>query len=292
MNRINIFIIAILALILSACVDATQTEILDSLLDQGIQTDKGELTIIYPRDGTVLPPEAVSPIVKQDDKTPGVNSHALIIGNEQSGYRIMPAEDKQLKISPEIWASIKTGSNSEMDLNLVGYADDDYSKILSSKKITITISADSVKYPIFYRSVPLPFLYAYKNLKKISWRLGSVDSDSIPAPVLSNLPVCGNCHSFSADGNTIGMDIDYGNDKGSYFISDLTHETKITKDGIITWSDYKRSDGEQTFGLLSQISPDGRYAISTVKDRSIFVAVDNLDYSQLLFPYKRDSIRI
>jgi len=256
------------------------------LLDQGIQTDKGELTIIYPRDGTVFPPESVSPIVKQDDKTPAVNSYALIIGNEQSGYRIMAADAKQFKISPEIWASIKTGSNSEIDLNLVGYTDDDYSKILSSKKITITISADSVKYPIFYRSVPLPFLYAYKNLKKISWRLGRVGTDSVPAPVLSNLPVCGNCHSFSADGKTIGMDIDYGNDKGSYFISDLTHETKITKDGIITWSDYKRSDGEQTFGLLSQISPDGRYAISTVKDRSIFVAVDNLDYSQLFFPIK------
>jgi hypothetical protein len=87
MNRINIFIIAILALILSACVDATQTEILDSLLDQGIQTDKGELTIIYPRDGTVFPPEAVSPIVKQDDKTPVVNTHALIIGHEDTLFK-------------------------------------------------------------------------------------------------------------------------------------------------------------------------------------------------------------
>lgn len=286
MKRTQILLFTILALVLSACGDATQTEILDSLSEQGIRADKGALNIIYPRNGTIFPPEAVSPILKFEDKTPGVNSHALIIGNEQSGYRIMPAGGEKFKISSEIWASIKTGKDFEIDLNLIGYADNNYAEILSSKKITIKFSADSVKYPIFYRSVPLPFLYAYKNLKKISWHLGSVGTESVPAPVLSNLPVCGNCHSFSADGNTIGMDIDYGNDKGSYFISDLTHETKITKDGIITWSDYKRSDGEQTFGLLSQISPDGRYAISTVKDRSIFVAVDNLDYSQLFFPIK------
>ncbi|MCX6301436.1 MAG: tetratricopeptide repeat protein, partial [Bacteroidia bacterium] len=57
-------------------------------------------------------------------------------------------------------------------------------------------------------------------------------------------------------------------------------------DKIITWSDYKRDEGEPTYGLLSQISPDGKYVLSTVKDRSVFVAVDNLDYSQLFFPIK------
>jgi tetratricopeptide (TPR) repeat protein len=55
---------------------------------------------------------------------------------------------------------------------------------------------------------------------------------------------------------------------------------------VITWSDYRREDKELTFGLLSQISPDGRYAISTVKDRSVFVPKDDLYYSQLFFPIK------
>ncbi len=36
--------------------------------------------------------------------------------------------------------------------------------------------------------------------------------------------------------------------------------------------------------MLSQISPDGRYVISTVKDRSVFTAVDELHYSQRFFP--------
>jgi Flp pilus assembly protein TadD len=55
---------------------------------------------------------------------------------------------------------------------------------------------------------------------------------------------------------------------------------------IITWSDYRRNDGEATFGLLSQVSPDGRYVISTVKDRAVFVATPEIAFSQLFFPIK------
>jgi tetratricopeptide (TPR) repeat protein len=55
---------------------------------------------------------------------------------------------------------------------------------------------------------------------------------------------------------------------------------------IITWSDYKRNEGDATYGLLSQVSPDGRYAISTVKDRAVFVATPDIQFSQLFFPIK------
>jgi tetratricopeptide (TPR) repeat protein len=103
---------------------------------------------------------------------------------------------------------------------------------------------------------------------------------------LKNLPLCGNCHSFTADGGTLAMDVDYANDKGSYVISQIRPETVLTPDQIITWSDYRRGDGKKTFGLLSRISSDGRYVISTVKDRSIFVAKDDFHYSQLFFPIK------
>jgi tetratricopeptide (TPR) repeat protein len=83
------------------------------------------------------------------------------------------------------------------------------------------------------------------------------------------------------------MDVDYANDKGSYTISPIEDSCLIERKDIISWSEYKRSDGEKTFGLLSQISPDGRYVISTVKDRSVFVAIDaNFKYSQLFFPVK------
>ena len=38
--------------------------------------------------------------------------------------------------------------------------------------------------------------------------------------------------------------------------------------------------------MLSQISPNGKFVLSTVKDRSVFVPVDDLEYSQLFFPIK------
>jgi len=40
----------------------------------------------------------------------------------------------------------------------------------------------------------------------------------------------------------------------------------MTFDKIITWDDYKKEDGVYTYGLLSQISSDGRFVLSTVKD--------------------------
>jgi tetratricopeptide (TPR) repeat protein len=55
---------------------------------------------------------------------------------------------------------------------------------------------------------------------------------------------------------------------------------------IITWNDYRKEDGEQTFGLLSQISPDGRFVVSTVKDESVFVPRPDMAFSQLFFPIK------
>lgn len=130
----------------------------------------------------------------------------------------------------------------------------------------------------------MPFGYAVKNVHEIEWYSGSIAGGK-PHKVLGNMPVCANCHSFSRNG-FIAMDIDYANDKGSYMIAPLKDTVHMTVDKIITWSDYKRDEGEPTYGLLSQISPDGKYVLSTVKDRSVFVAVDNLDYSQLFFPIK------
>jgi tetratricopeptide (TPR) repeat protein len=82
------------------------------------------------------------------------------------------------------------------------------------------------------------------------------------------------------------MDIDYASDKGSYAVLPVGQEMVIEPSKIITWSDYKRDDQELTFGLLSQISPDGRHVVSTVKDLSVFVPRADLAFSQLFFPIK------
>ncbi len=184
------------------------------------------------------------------------------------------------------WNFIKiTSGNDSVFFTVAGPGTKTLGKQFTSGKSVFCFSPDSVGAPVFYRAVPLPFSYALKHVDEIEWYLGGVQ-DKEPKKMLSNIPVCANCHSFSKDGMSFAMDIDYANDKGSYVISGMADTISLTPDKIISWSNYKREDGERTYGLLSSISPDGRYVLSTVKDRSVFVPVDNLMYSQLFFPIK------
>ena len=82
------------------------------------------------------------------------------------------------------------------------------------------------------------------------------------------------------------MEVDSGNDKGSYAIAPVEEEIVLDKSKIITWSDYKRQDNEKTFGLLCQASPDGRHIVGTVKDRALAVYTEQLAFSQLFFLVK------
>jgi Tol biopolymer transport system component len=132
--------------------------------------------------------------------------------------------------------------------------------------------------------VLLPFKTALMKLKEIEWKLGDISSKNPSKTVLTNLKTCANCHSFPTDGSVLAMDIDYGSDKGSYVISSIEKEVLLKKEEIISWSKYHRADGAKTFGLLSQISPDGRYVVSTVKDRSVQLPANGIAYSQLFFP--------
>jgi tetratricopeptide (TPR) repeat protein len=152
--------------------------------------------------------------------------------------------------------------------------------------VTFSTSPDPVEAPLFYREVNLPFVEAVKDPSRIQWRFGPVSATNPPPVVLGNLPVCGNCHSFSRDGTVLGMDADYANSKGSYVITRTAPEMRLLPQDIITWDDFRRDDGELTFGLLSQVSPDGRRVVSTVKDKSIFVPRPELAFSQLFFPIK------
>jgi tetratricopeptide (TPR) repeat protein len=134
--------------------------------------------------------------------------------------------------------------------------------------------------------VNLPFVDAVKDPSRIRWRFGAISSTKQPPIVLEGLPVCGNCHSFPREGTTLAMDIDYANSKGSYVIVPVAEDMVLATSNVITWDDYRKEDGQLTFGLLSQISPDGRFVVSTVKDESVFVPRPELAFSQLFFPVK------
>ena len=91
-------------------------------------------------------------------------------------------------------------------------------------QVRISTSTDPVGAPIFYRDVPLMPTEVEKGVIKpiipsavplIAWRLRNV-AESGSRLVMEGLPTCANCHSFSRDGKTLGLDVDGPqNDKGT-----------------------------------------------------------------------------
>ena len=249
----------------------------------------GGLTIEYPLDQTLFPPEIPAPTFRWQDDGTGSDTWLVSIrfhdGAEPTSYL---ARDTRWTPTDDQWETIKRRSREqEAAVTVLGVRQRDPRQILSGASVSISISADEVGAPLFYRDVHLPFSEAVADpAAHIRWRFGEISSKEQPPVVLEKLPVCGNCHSFSSDGTCLGMDVDYANDKGSYVICPVKEEIVLDGNKIITWSDYEREDEEGTFGLLSRLSPDGRYVVSTVKDFSVFVALNNLAFSQLFFPIK------
>ncbi len=246
------------------------------------------LAIEYPLDEILFPPEIPAPCFRWKDSHP--RSGLWLVAVEFSdGRGPIAFFARQARWRPEepVWEDIKKRSlEKPATVTIFGVNRKTPSQAFSAGHITIKTSAHKVAAPLFYREVNLPFVDAVRDPSRIRWRFGAVSSEEAPPIVLENLPVCGNCHSFSADADVLGLDVDYANDKGSYAVAAVRKHMTLDKSTIITWSDYKRSESEITYGLLSQVSPDGRFVVSTVKDESVFVPKPGLDFSQLFFPVK------
>jgi len=246
-----------------------------------VEVAEGPLEITYPQDGTLFPPEIVAPTFTWQGGGEDANSWTITVRSIGDAELRFTADERRWRPAEEDWEEIKRRSierDAEVTVSGNGEA--------GSARVTIRTSKDPVGDAIFYREVPLPFLSAVQDPSRIRWRFGTVDSREAPRIVLQDLPVCGNCHSFSDDASTLGLDVDYGNDKGAYAVLDVAKDMVLDDEKIITWADFRKEDGELTFGLLSRVSPTGRYVVSTVKDRSVFVAMPDLWYSQLFFPIK------
>jgi len=242
------------------------------------------ISIRYPSEGTLFPADLASPKITWVDSTKKAHQWTVIIGC--NGDTLLRETTDSTQFSPDSvsWARIlSTGKGKAIQIRIEGVGRGPFAHTVSAASIGIGISTDLVEAPIFYRAVTLPFSFARQNLKSIRWHLGYI-SDYRPAQtVLQNNPICANCHSFSADGKTLAMDVDARGDKGAYVIAPFESRIHITQDNIITWSNFQN---KPTYGLLSQISPDGRYIISTLRDSEVFIDRDNLEYSQLFFPLK------
>ncbi len=172
---------------------------------------------------------------------------------------------------PATWALIKkrsvAGVATVTITGLVGEAE------VSRGRVRIRTSRDPVGAPIFYRDVPLmptetvtgeirPLAAAAVRL--IQWRLRDIGRPQSRV-VLENMPVCVNCHSFSRDGKTLGLDLDgLQNNRGLYALTHVAPRTAIQNSDVIQWSSASgRLKGKLRVGFMSQVSPDGRYVLTT-----------------------------
>jgi hypothetical protein len=241
-------------------------------------------SIINPFSGALFPPEFPAPAFEwKSESTDSIPWEVSLITSDKS-YSIN-AVTHQNHWTPDQseWDSLKIMSG----FRKIKFTIKKHNNSKKNERIFLQISKDTVGAPILYREMPIPFIAAEKNLEAMNYMLIDPGSREKPHTAMKGFSVCGNCHSFSADGSTIGLDLDAGQrDKGGYFIAKVTDTILFDPNNHMSWSVLEK---RRTFGLFSKLSPDGRYVVTTVKDRIImknfpYDSYDHITFSQLFFP--------
>ncbi len=260
------------------------------------------ITIDYPQDGSIFPPDIIPPtfiwrdadasaktwriaITFADGSKPiHATSHGEPIQIGKIDPRCVSENNKPPSLTPEqaaahtwipdadTWAIIKQHSvEHPAIIELTGVTDSAPESPVSDGRVMLTTSKDPVGAPIFYRDVPLMPSEGAKNfiqplapssLFLIDWRLRFIDQPESRL-LIHDLHTCANCHSFSADGKTMGIDVDGPkNDKGLYAVVPIRANMSIRNQDMVSWNS-DMSVGKSRVGFMSQVSPDGQYVLST-----------------------------
>jgi len=241
------------------------------------------ISILHPFQDALFPPEFPAPLFEWYNETREKVTYEVSLLTKNEDYVIKAITD-ETKWSPDEaqWDSLKMLSDFK-DM----YFTVKRSGSKNPASVAFKLSEDSVNAPVLYRQMPIPFIVAEKKLDSMSFKLIDFGSKNPPHEAMKGFPVCGNCHSLTAGGDKIGLDLDAGlRDKGGYFVSDIKDTVTFDLSAYTSWS---KLENRRTFGLFSKISPDGRYVVTTVKDRVVIKnfrmpPAENIKYSQLFFP--------
>jgi tetratricopeptide (TPR) repeat protein len=295
-----------------------------------------KITIDYPEDGSLFPPDIVAPtFIWRDESQEAVAWKIDILFRDgskkiearSSGERLAVGEidercisstNELPKATPEqvsshvwtpdagTWEKLKQHSLADVaTVTFTGFTAKDSKHPVSQGSITIQTSKDPVGAPIFYRDVPLMPSETEKGIIKplatgaiplIQWRLRDV-SKARSRVVLEGMHTCANCHSFSLDGKTMGMDMDGpANDKGLYALVSIKPQMSIGTEDMVNWNPTQdRQFALNRVGFMSQVSPDGRYVMTTVTSskrapENNFYVVNFKDYHFLQVFYPTRSV--
>ena len=263
------------------------------------------ITIDIPVDGTVYPPDLVAPqFAWRDSNTAaavwrieilfGAKARPIQVWSTGEKMQIGPldetltgyvpptltpeqAADHTWRPDPKTWEEIKKHSVAQpAKVVITGFASRQAHEPLSRAEANVSTSREPVGAPIFYRDVPLippnPDTEQRGVIKplpdsvlpKIKWQLRYVNQTESKV-MMTNLPTCGNCHSFSRDGKTMGIDVDGpANDKGLFALVPIKKISTISNDYLLRWSSFSEEHSQKRFGFMSQVSPDGKYVVNSI----------------------------
>jgi tetratricopeptide (TPR) repeat protein len=253
-----------------------------------------QITIDYPQAGAVFPPEFPAPTFLWRDAEPGATVWIIEAAGAKvrsAGERLRLAPMDQRCVSPTnkppqpppghswqpdaaTWSDIRKASPATVVIT--GYRAADPQHPVSRGEVTIQFSRDPVGAPIFYRDVPLMPSETVKGVIQplakpaiplIAWRLRDVSQISSRL-LMTGIYSCANCHSVSADGKTMGMDLDGPrNDKGLYALFPVEQKATIRDTNIVAWSTFQgKLGGRLRVGFMSQVSPHGDYVVTMIND--------------------------
>ncbi|MGO4882868.1 MAG: tetratricopeptide repeat protein [Bryobacteraceae bacterium] len=246
------------------------------------------------------------------DKSPGEKPQIGEVDTTLIGYvppTLTPEQEAQHTWKPDaaLWEKIKKQSQKQpATLVVTGYRDEHMKQPISSGQTNFVTSADPVGAPIFYRDVPLippdpsererGIIHPLSDsvLPKIKWRIRYLNQTSSKT-VMENLPTCANCHSISRDGKTLGIDVDGPqNDKALYGLIPIKKVSAISNDYVIHWSAYTETGSPKRFGFMSQVSPDGKFVVTSIEvpgtrgqrvtDRIYQGLYDYFGFGQVFYP--------
>lgn len=293
---------------------------------QDLSASDSGITIDYPLNGSLFPPDFTQPTFLWHDANPEADQWLVRIkfqDNDEDTLSVLvpggppPEGEIDTKVvsstnaiyegteyqrsaeawtpSPELWEEVKGRSvEKDAEVTFKGFNSDDPGTVLSAGSMVMRTSQDPVGAPIFYRDVPLmPAIdkqgaikpLGEKAIPLIAWRLRDVSKPDSKL-VLTGMHACANCHSFSADGKTLGMDMDGPDgDKGMYTLKSLEKKMVIEKKDVITWNSFPdKPEGHRTLGLFSRVSPDGRFVASTVNEEIFIKNFKDYKTLQVFYP--------
>jgi Flp pilus assembly protein TadD len=206
------------------------------------------ITVDYPLEGSVFPPEFPPPTIFWRDASPRSVAWAIDVSFGEGALPTLHAEsagaplhigeidpravgptNELPKLTPEqaaahtwipdsaTWEAIKKGSTGRAAvLTVTGYRDAERRRAVSRGQVTIRTSTDPVGAPIFYRDVPLmPSAGEKGTIKPLDQKFTPLIAwrlrnvaETRSRLLMTGLHSCANCHSVSRDGKTMGMDLD------------------------------------------------------------------------------------